>query len=171
MFSLLYYPHILSHPSPFVKHYFSVFSERNCSLSVRYRNTCHPERNEMDSRDLRIFVTFKVKSARRSFDSRVLLCDCHRQSQYFKIATLCSLRMTLLVDGAINDYLNLISIAGLEYLMIIPATMVQKSPTMVPGVLVNADRTSRGIRCFRASSTQRSWRTCAPPLMRVSISS
>ena len=30
---------------------------------------CHPERNEMESRDLRIVMTYNVKLVRRSFDS------------------------------------------------------------------------------------------------------
>ena len=43
------------------------------------KGKCHPERNEVESRDLRTVMIFAVKLVRRSFDS------------------LCSLRMTNLV--------------------------------------------------------------------------
>ena len=37
-------------------------------LSVSH-HTCHLERNEVESRDLRMIVTFQVESVRRSLDS------------------------------------------------------------------------------------------------------
>ena len=37
-------------------------------LSVTH-HTCHLERNEVESRDLRMIVTFQVESVRRSLDS------------------------------------------------------------------------------------------------------
>ena len=71
-------------------------STYRCPSMRKYQKSiqvCHPERNEVESRDLRTFDVFQLKSVRRSFDSRMLLCDCHRQS-FVIFAALCSLRMT-----------------------------------------------------------------------------
>ena len=42
--------------------------------SLTHRS-CHPERNEMESRDLRISLRFAVKSVPRSLDSLTLARD------------------------------------------------------------------------------------------------
>ena len=75
-------------------------STYRCPSMRKYQKSiqvCHPERNEVESRDLHTFDVFQLKSVRRSFDSRMLLCDCHRQS-FVIFAALCSLRMTDQVD-------------------------------------------------------------------------
>ena len=53
------------------------------------KGKCHPERNEVESRDLRTMMTFVVKSVRRSFDS---LCSLRMtklmvRSYYFSLST------------------------------------------------------------------------------------
>ena len=52
-----------------------------------------------------------------------------------------------------------------------PGYNASEGPTRVPGAPVKADRTSMVSPCSLASSTLRSWSTCAPPSMRASMAS
>ena len=177
MFSLLYYLHILPYPYPIVKHYFQNF--------LIYSNGAGAPlafpRGEGGFKIVHIWAILKTDEGWRAVHHCIrsdrgtthqISARCPHQS---KIASCESIFDSFPPGEAFGCSRTIAPIHRTNFPLVLRISYIiyghnySIGPTMVPGLAVNADRTSTSILWSLANSTLRSWRTWAPFSMSRSI--